>query len=332
MKKAVLLLVACLGGAGLVGGQSPEWADKLFAAGGTSHNFGNVPCGAVLHYRFAMTNIYAVPLQITGTRVSCGCVTVTPSTQILQPRETAHIDVHMDARRFTGPKTVNIFITVGPEYTSTATLQVSANSRADVVFNPGQVSFGAVPAGQTATQSIDVEYAGVLDWRITGITPHSFPLDVQYRELYRRPGQVGYRLQVTLTGKAPPGSFKHELYLQTNDPASTLVPVLVEGTVQASLTVLPAAVPLRNAKVGQEAIHKVLLSSNATREFRIVAVEGTGNGLTVDFPTAADRGQKIITIKWRPTQPGSFRQELLIRTDLDGGATAKVLVEGNALP
>ena len=54
----------------------------------------------------------------------------------------------MDARRFTGPKTVTIHVTVGPEYTSTATLQVSANSRSDVVFNPGEVNFGVVPHGR----------------------------------------------------------------------------------------------------------------------------------------------------------------------------------------
>ena len=81
------------------------------------------------------------------------CVTVTPSVQVLQAKETAYLDVTMDARRFTGPKTVSIYVTVGPQYVSTATLQVTAHSRADVVFNPGEVNFGVVSAGQTPTSA-----------------------------------------------------------------------------------------------------------------------------------------------------------------------------------
>src|SRR5262249_1560000 len=121
-----------------------RWADKMFKAG-TTHDFGNVARGAQLFHRFQVTNIYAVPLDLMSTRASCGCVTITPSARTLKPRETGTIDVLMDARRFTGPKTVSIYVTVGPEYVSTATLQVSPNSRAHVVFNPGQPNFGGVP-------------------------------------------------------------------------------------------------------------------------------------------------------------------------------------------
>jgi hypothetical protein len=278
-----------------------------------------------------MTNIYAVPLQITDTRVSCGCVTVTPSANVLQPKQTGHIDVTMDARRFTGPKTVNILITVGPQFTSTATLQVSANSRADVVFNPGQVSFGVVPAGQSPTQTIDVEYAGALDWRITGITEHSFPLEVKYKELYREVGRVGYRLQVALKNSAPPGVFRHELLLQTNDPASLLVPVLVEGTIQAALSVAPSVIKLDNAKLGQEATQKVFVNGNGQKQFRILEVEGLPEGLTADF-SKTPAAVQILTIKWRPTQAGPLKTDLQIKTDLDGGASVKVGVEGNSAP
>jgi hypothetical protein len=330
MRNLFLVPVALLCGAALATGQNHEWADKLFTKGGSTHNFGNVPRGAVLNYRFPITNIYAVPLDIVGTRVSCGCVTVTPSSTTLQPKESGYIDITMDARRFTGPKTVNIFITVGPQYTSTATLQVSANSRADVVFNPGQVSFGLVPAGQTPSQTIDVEYAGVLDWRITGLAELKAPLDVKYRELYREQGRSGYRLQVTLKDNAPPGPFKYEVLLQTNDPASLLVPVLIEGNIQAALTVFPPVVPLKNIQVGQEVAHKVLVNGNGDKLFRILQVEGAPEGMTVEFPPAAAKVQ-VLTIKCRPTVAGPLKCELRVKTDLDGGAVATIAVDGNSV-
>jgi uncharacterized protein DUF1573 len=329
MRNAVLVLAMLLAGAATLSAQNAEWADKLFAKAGTTHNFGNVPRGAVLSYRFPLTNIYAVPLEITGTRVSCGCVTVTPSASKLQPKESGYIDIVMDARRFTGAKTVSIYVTVGPQYTSTATLQVSANSRTDVVFNPGQVNFGVVAGGQTPAQTIDVEYAGTLDWRITGIAQHSYPLDVQTTELYRRTGQVGYRLQVTLKANAPGGAFKHELFLQTNDPASLLVPVLVEGTVQAPLSVAPAQVKLAPTPVGKEISTKVLVVGS--KPFRVTSVEGLGDGLTADLPPTADTKQ-IVTLKWRPTKAGDVKRELRFLTDIEGNPSATVTVEGTSVP
>jgi hypothetical protein len=330
MRKVVALLALVMLAA-LLPAQTGEWADKLFAKAGTSHNFGNVPRGAVLHHRFPMTNIYAVPLQITGTRVSCGCVTVTPSANVLQPKETGYVDITMDARRFTGAKTVNIYITVGPQFVSTATLQVSANSRADVVFNPGQVNFGVVPAGRTPSETIDVEYAGVLDWRIQGIAQHSYPLEIKYRELYREVGRVGYRLQVQLKAGAPPGPFKHELLLQTNDPASLLVPVLVEGNIQAALTAAPALVKFDGVKVGDLAAKKVIVNGNGQKLFRILEVEGLPEGLTADFsPTPAP--VQVLTLSWRPGKAFPLKGDLLIKTDLDGGATVRVAAEGTLTP
>src|SRR5947209_11767654 len=147
-------------------GTAQGWANKLFKDQ-LSHDFGTVALGAQVYHRFPITNVYAVPLEITNIRGSCGCVTGTPVPKVLQPRETGYVEVTMDARRFRGPKSVTVFVTVGPTFVSTAELKVSATSRADVVYNPGQVTFGAVSPGQASSQTIDVEYAGTLDWRLT---------------------------------------------------------------------------------------------------------------------------------------------------------------------
>src|SRR5262249_34183983 len=210
-----------------------------------------VPLGAQLLHRFRVTNIYAVPLEFTQVRASCGCVSAAPSARVLQPRESGTVDVTMDGRRFKGAKSVTVYVTVGPTYVSTAELKVSAHSRADVVFNPGQVNFGAVASGQTPSQPVDVEYAGPLDWHVTEVLARGLPFDVELRELYRQRGrQVGYRVTVTLKPDAPVGPLKREIHLRTNDPASPLIGVLVEANVEAALAVQPSPLPLGPARVG----------------------------------------------------------------------------------
>ena len=325
MRNAVLALSILLGSALAAPAQSVEWANKLFD-GGATHDFGNVPRGAVLTYRFPMTNIYAVPLEVTNIRVSCGCVTATANPPVLQPREKGHIDIVMDGRRFTGTKSVTIYVSVGPQFVSTASLQVSANSRADVVFNPGEANFGAVSAGGAPTVSLDVEYAGVLDWRITSVE-NSAPLDGRLEEMYRRPGQVGYRLHFTLKPDAPAGNHRWQVFLKTNDPASPLVPVAVTASIQAALAVVPEKVRFGSVSADEETTQRVLV--RAGKPFRILAVDGLADGLTVDLPSGSSSVQ-VVTVKWKPGQLRDLKRELRFKTDLDGGASTTVTVEGTA--
>jgi hypothetical protein len=327
MKKVVLALFALTLGTATAPGQG-NWAEKFFKDGLT-HEFGSVPRGTQLFYRFKIKNIYAVPLEMSA-RVGCNCVTVTPLSQVLQPRQEGALDVLMDTSRVTGYKSVNIYITVGPEYVSSTTLRVSATSRTDVVVNPGQISFGVVPRGQaTPAQSIDVEYAGVLDWRLSEIVKTEAPLNVTYKELYRRPGGVGYQVKVAIKPDAPAGSLKHELFLKTNDPASPLVPILVEANIQASLSVAPNPVNLGNLKVGEAVTKLVILG--ATKPFRVVAVDGQGDDLQVELPAAA-AGSQLLKLKFQPLKPGEVRRQLRIKTDLDQESTVSVNIEGNVEP
>jgi hypothetical protein len=328
MRNAVLALVTLVLGAAASPAQN--WADKMFKDG-TSHDFGMVPHGAQLFHRFTMTNIYAVPLQILDVRTSCGCATATPSTRVLQPRETATIDVSMDGRRFTGAKSIRVSVSVGPEFTSTAELHVSANSRADIVFNPGQVTFGAVARGDTPTQTIEVEYAGTLAWKVEGVISNGAPFDVAYEEMYREPGKVGYRVKFTLQANVPTGALKQEVFLQTNDPASKLVPVLVEATIQATLTVSPESLKIADLKAGQEVTRRVMV--RGSRPFRILNIEGAADGISVTstLPSPQPQVQHSLTLKCVIGKPGDFRRELRVKTDLQD-APVMVTVEGTVVP
>jgi hypothetical protein len=341
MRNSVLAL-ACLAlaaPAGLAQTTTGPWAQKFFY-GVTSHDFSTVPRGAQLKHRFKMKNLYSVPMQITNIRSSCGCLTFKPSTELLQPKEEGYIDINMDARRFTGPKMITLHVTFGPQYVSTAVFTVTANARADVVFNPGQVDFGVISQGQPVTQTIDVEYAGDMDWRIVEVVKNAdAPFTVSARETYRVPGEkglirrtigkVGYQIAVTLKADAAPGPFRQELLLKTNDPNSPVLTVAVEGNVQAALRVDPGVVNLGPVPRNNVKTMRVVVSG--TRPFRIVGIEGAGSAITADLP-AAKTTSHVLTLRCRPDQAGEWHKQLTIRTDLDEGATATIAVDANVQP
>jgi hypothetical protein len=301
-----------------------SWAEKMFKDGVT-RDFGSVPKGGVLLHRFPITNIYAVKLDITNLHSSCGCGTVTASSRSLEPRETGYIEVAMDTRRFSGPKTIKINVTVGPQFTSTAELKVIANSRTDVVLNPGQVMFGVVSPGVSATQTIDVEYAGTLDWRALEIIANNAPFTCAFKEAYRRQGQVGYQVSVLLKPDLPPGEFRHEIQLKTNDPDTPLVPILVQGTVGAPLSVTPGTLTLGTVHAGEILTKRVQV--RGAKPFRITSVDGLGEGILVDSAKVPAPVQTL-TLTCQFMKPGEVKRTLQIKTDMDKDSAVSVTVEG----
>ena len=330
MRKAVFALVALLSTTDYAAAQT-AWANKMFGNSST-HDFGTVARGAQLKHTFTMTNIYKVPLQITNIGVECGCVTATPTTKILQPNETAQLHINMDAARFSGPKTVKVHVTVGPEFVSTATLTVSAVARQDVVFNPGEIDFGPVAKGQTPTKFIDVEHAGNAAWKVSEIVKSgAAPFDLKVEQLPQKVSgfvTVGYRIFATLKPNAAPGAFKQEIILKTNDPQAPVITFHIAGAVRASLNVAPNPVNLGSLKVGEEQSTKIVVSGS--RPFRIVAIDGLGDGVTIPLSdrTAATH---ILDLRVQPRVAGGLRKQITVRTDLDNEA-ATITVEGAVAP
>ncbi|WP_162657397.1 DUF1573 domain-containing protein [Tuwongella immobilis] len=339
---AMIAVAGMLGffGTGSIHGQTPPatqvpWANKFFTAQNPPppvvvHDFGTVPYGTMLSHRFPITNIYAVPMQITEIRKTCGCVNATATTQTLQPRETATIDVTMDARKFTGQRTVTIYVTVGPKFISTALLQVSAFSRADVMLSPGQVNFGVVPQGQAAVQSVEVQYTGQNPFQITGVSANNGPFEVVYQETMRQRGRIVYRVNVTLKADAPSGPISEQIVLQTNDSSSKQVSVQVSGLIQAPLAVSPGTVKFDSVRVGNILTQRVIVRGSG-KPFRILKVEGDGDGITVELPPVAMPVQ-IVNIRFQPGKTGNLSRRLVFQTDLDQGAVASVMVEANGVP
>jgi hypothetical protein len=316
MKEGLLalgLMSACLS---VVGAQEPEeWAEKLFGSPmNLGHNFGNVPRGAMLHHDFVLTNICAAPIEIISIRPAMGCLTASGSKQILQPNETATISVFMDARRFTGPKTACIWVSVGPSNPSTARLIVSAVSRNDIVCNPSQVAFGSVAPGQTPSATIDIEYAGSLAWHISeAVVPKEAPFEATVRELYRRPGEVGYEVKVSLKLDAAPGQFWESIFLKTNDPSASVLPVPVNGTIQALLEAVPAALNLNEVKSGETLIRRVLV--RGSKPFRVVGIDGPDAVKVGELPPASELQTLTLEIV-PPPQEGRFHYQVKIKTDM----------------
>ncbi len=328
MRNGVLALLLLIVAA--TASRAEAWAEKMFKDS-PAHNFGTVPYGAQLFHRFTVTNIYAVPLKITNVRSGCKCGTVAASTDAIAPNKTGWVDVSMDASMFKGAKSIIIYVTIGDDdHSSTAEVKVSATARGDIVFNPGAITFGNVSAGETPKKTIDVEYAGDLEWKVTDIVTNEAPVEASFKELYRKPRAVGYQITVKLKSDAPAGALKQELFLKTNDPASPLVALVVDANLQASLTVAPDKFSLSNVQIGEESLRRVVV--RGSKPFTIKDVDGLGDGIELEKPLATEPDARhTLTFKCKFDKEGDIKRKLSIKTDLQDKPLL-VSIEGNVIP
>jgi hypothetical protein len=321
-----LVLVLAAGGSAQQPGQFVPWANKFFQKDSPPailvHDFGSVPKGTLLVHKLKITNIYDVPVQIIDVRKSCSCLEAYPPAEVLQPLDTAEFTLTMNSDKFTGANTQTFFITFGPQYVSTAVIQVKAVSRADVTLTPGYVNFGVVGQGTKPSQAVGIKYSGrQRDWKITGAVPPQGPLDVQVADT----GHHEYKLSVSLKANAPAGPLAEVVALRTNDPTAPVLQVNVSGMVQAPVTLSPAKLRLDDVKLGGEGGSQVV-TIRAARPFKIQPVHDDGDGLTVDiFPFAAP--VQVVTVRYQPKAAGLLKKTITFQTDL-GPATLPVEAVG----
>lgn len=326
--------------------QNP-WANKFFlpdiatnreqaAPPVIQHNFGEVPHGTLCVQKFTIMNIYDVPMQITEVRKSCTCLDYVPMNKTLQPNQSAEFTVTMNTGKFVGSNTQTFYVTFGPKYISTAIIRVSATSLNDVNVNPGNASFGVVALGRRTSQALTIKYSGSMrTWKLTEVAPVQGPFEVKFTEVSRGGplrGGAEYQVDVTLKSSAAPGPFSEQINIKTNDTSHPIVQLMVTGTITAPLEVAPGKVRLDPVPVGQATTQRV--SVRAAKPFKIMGVDGDGDGISVELPQLGAAGApvtnvQILTVRFEPAAPGTVSRVLRIRTDIEGGtATVPVEAEG----
>src|SRR5688572_3887896 len=125
--------------------RAANWADAMFDE--LSKDFGTVPRGPTLQHAFRLKNNTGQVVVLSAVRVSCGCVSATAMTNVLQPGETTSVVARMDTTRFTGVKNVTIYVTFARPALDEVRLWVQANGRDDFVVTPDSLAFGVVKRG-----------------------------------------------------------------------------------------------------------------------------------------------------------------------------------------
>lgn len=295
---------------------SQEWARKMFET--NYHDFGTIARGATAEFEFKFSNLYLEDVHVASAHASCGCTSVRIDTPNLKTYEKGAIVAHINSDTFFGKRGATITVTFDRPVYAEVQLQVAANIRTDVVFTPGSVQFGTVEQGTTWEQKVAIYQTGTANWQVLQVRSANPNLKATAVPTGRQDGQVWYNLVVDLDKSSPTGYFRDHLMLVTNDPLGTQIPVLVEGKVQASISVSPTSLFLGVVQPGQQVTKQVVVQ--AGKPFRIVSVECDDNHFKFDATPGEAKAAKtvhVIPITFTAGKDaGKVTKSIRIQTDL----------------
>jgi hypothetical protein len=306
---AVVLALAISGTA-----SASTWGEALFDE--TSRDFGSVPRGPTLTHPFRIVNKTGAPVQISNVRVSCGCTTAHALQTYLAPGQETAVLIEMDTRRFSGAKSVTIYVQFNQPRFDEVRLTITANSRDDISFVPESLNFGKVKRGAPAKANATVTFLGNANWQITGVSCDSNFVQTSVEQTRRNGSEVAYQLTANLRSDTPVGKWFTDLWVQTNNPSAPRIRLPLTVEVEAPLTISPATVGLGEVKAGKLAERKVIVRGE--RPFRILAVQGTDKELTVRDSNPESKNLHVLTVAFHPQRAGEVQRTLRVLTDLAG--------------
>ncbi len=305
-----------------------SWADQLFQE--LSKDFGSVPRGPTLQHSFLLRNTTASVVQIANVRVSCGCITASAVKTVLQPGEETSLAVSMDTTRFTGAKTVTIYVLFDQPRVEEARLLVRAYGRDDVSITPDTLTFGQINRGGSPTSTVRVTFLGNGLTQVVSAQAESNYVQASVREVTRQGTEVAYELTAKLRSDTPVGKWYTDIWVRTNNEAMPRVRVPLTVEIESALSVNPAAVTLGEVKVGGEAERKVIV--RGVKPFKITGVKGTDALLSVKDSSNVSKPVHILTVKVRGQQAGEVSRTVQVLTDLDGDNSIEFSTSARIMP
>jgi len=312
-----LIVIASFGNA-----QSIDWKEVFPVR---THNFGTVAVAAKTEFRFPVHNQSNRTIHIRKVRASCGCTTPIIESNSIAPNETSYIRARFNTHTFKGKRGANLTVVIDKPVYTEVRLRVDGYIRSDMVFHPGAVEFGELPAGQEGMQTIKVLYAGRKNWEILNIESPQPWLIPTFAEVSRGRGRIKYDVTVTLSSDAPTGFFQNELVVLTNDSEMPRVPLRVSGEVATPLKVSPAAIALGRLKPGESTEKKLIVIGQTP--FLIQSLKADGWKVDIALGTEPKKTHILMpTFTPEGDATGTRKSTLVIRTSGDQSLTTSALV------
>lgn len=301
-----------------------QWARDMFEE--TSHDFGVVPRGAKTEFEFKLTNKYKEVVHVASVRTSCRCTIPRIGKNDLKTYEKGSIIAEFKTSDFVGARSAVITVVFDRPYYAELQLLVKGNIRSDILPEPGEIQFGDVDLGTEKLTDVKISYLGTAKWEIQDVQSKNEHLAVKLNpSKSAASGKVEYVMDVRLKDDAPAGEFTDEIVLVTNEAQSNRVTLPVRANIIPPLHL--QGLQLGTIKVGDKRSERLLIKAKAP--FKIEKIECSDARFQFK-PSEDAKAAHLIPFEFTcDGTEGSFRQTVIVYTDLKDSPKAEASITGN---
>jgi Protein of unknown function (DUF1573) len=305
------------------------WGEGLF--GEFSKDFGSVPHGQILTHPFTVKNTSAQTVTISNVRVSCGlCTSAAALKGQLKPGEETSVSVRMDSGKFSGVKTVYIYVSFSEPQYDEVRLWIQANSREDINVTPESLAFGHVKHAEAATKAAAITFYGGVSAEITEVQSESNYVQAKVGAARRNGNEVTYELTAKLRLDTPVGKWYTDVWVKTNNPSIPRIRVPLTVEIEPTLTLNTTTVALGEVKLGETAERKLVV--RGSQPFKITAIKGANDGLEVKDNTSESREEHVLTVRLKGGKAGNVNQTIKVVTDIKDEGEVEFRAKGHVVP
>jgi hypothetical protein len=317
-----------------------------------THQFGVIGDEREVAYEFKFRNTGDSNLEIFELKGSCGCTVPALEKKVYAPGESGQIKVIYNPNNRRGKQHTTVTVTTNDPIRAQLTLGVESEVKPTIMTDPQVASLGQVERGKEASTTITItsRRKDILPVQVTPGDAKVNALLKEYEEI-QVDGETVYRMpiEISLSPNAPVGPIQTQCVVRTTDPSRTLN-FMVLGEVVGMIKAEPARVTLGGLAPGAEINTTLQLSARNNKQFKILAVEEAPAAMpsptrpegmpapkmfTVAFDQVASPEGSANPPMWNirltgvaPNESGTFRGDLVIKTDMPGEEEMKVQYYG----
>lgn len=329
MWQSLFRIASCLGLFWTLVGPTPvkaqQWAQSMFSV--TEHDFGKVANGSKTHFTFEFKNKYKETVHVSSIRSSCGCTTPTVQKDTLKTGETGGILATFNTSSFLGAKSATVTVVFDRPFFAEVKLQVSGVILSDVFFDPAEIAFGELAAGNEIEREVKVSFSGRPNLRIEDVRSVCSHLRVRLGEPVLKPGRVEYVMKVGLKPSAEVGDLSERLTLVTNEPSLKSVVVSVTARVRPPVEVKPESIHF--GKPADKEVVNERFFLRAEKPFTVTDIQCSDPRVSFEYGKDAKIGHLVkVVFNNDGSAVGPFKVTANVITDLPNNASAICTLTG----
>lgn len=317
-----------------------------------THQFGVINDEREVSYEFKFRNTGDSNLEIFELKGSCGCTVPALDKKVYAPGESGQIKVIYNPNNRRGKQHTTVTVTTNDPVRAQLTLGLESEVKPTIMTEPQVASIGQVERGKEATTIITItsRRKDILpvqvtpgDAKVNATLKQYEEIEVDGEKLYRVP------IEITLSPNAMVGPIQTQCVVRTTDPSRTLN-FMVLGEVVGMLKAEPARVTLGGLAPGSDINTTLQLSARNNKPFKILSVEEAPAAMPSPTRPEGVPAPKMFNIAFEqipspegsanppiwnirltgtsPNDSGTFRGDLVIKTDMPGEEEMKVQYYG----